>query len=149
MPKVNVDKITTLLGEAKLSLARLQHYALMDGTEILSSDERLSSVKYQFIICDEACLNLCQHISSKDFSTVPDTYAECFKILATNNILQPAHAKRLSEFAAFRNLLVHLYWKVDNSRVIEMLKNLSTIDEYLDIIWDRYGLREPNEKHGS
>ncbi len=53
MPKVNADKIKTLLGEAKLSLARLHQYALMDSTEMLSSEERLGSIKYQFIVCAE------------------------------------------------------------------------------------------------
>lgn len=139
MSKVNADKISTLLGEAKKALARLQQYAIMDVTEILSSEERLSSVKYQFIICAEACLNLCQHISSKEFSTVPDTYAECFKVLSSNNVLEPDHAKRMADFAAFRNVLVHLYWKVDNTRVLDMLKNLSIVDEYLKIVWQRYG----------
>lgn len=37
--------------------------------------------------------------------------------------------------AKFRNLLIHLYWEVDNERVYQMLnENLDDIDRFLDAI---------------
>ena len=44
-------------------------------------------------------------------------------------------ANKLSEMAKFRNLLVHLYWKVDNKRVIEIAQNeLGSFKEFIYLI---------------
>lgn len=139
MSPVNPDKIDTLVAEARNSLKYLNAYAKEDPDELIASHEKMSSIKYQFVICAEACLNLCQHISAKEFATIPDSYAECFDLLAENRILDTEHAKQLRQLAGLRNLLVHLYWKVDNRKVINMLSQLHPIEQYLEIIWKRYG----------
>ncbi|NIM12065.1 MAG: DUF86 domain-containing protein [Candidatus Aminicenantes bacterium] len=41
----------------------------------------------------------------------------------------------MAEMAKFRNLLVHVYRKVDNSRVFDIIqKDISTLREYLKTI---------------
>lgn len=43
--------------------------------------------------------------------------------------------------ARFRNLLVHLYWRVDNSRVYEAIHtSLSDIEDYIRALLDRLSL---------
>ncbi len=141
MSPVNPDKIDTLVTEAKNSLKHLKAYAGVNSDELLGSHEKMGNIKYQFIICAEACVNLCQHISAKEFATVADSYAECFDVLVKNGVLDAEHVRQLRQLAGLRNLLVHLYWKVDNAKVIQMLIRLHEIDRYLEIIWQRYGAR--------
>jgi len=41
----------------------------------------------------------------------------------------------MGRLAGLRNLLVHLYWKVDDRRVIEVLrKDLGSVREYLAVM---------------
>jgi hypothetical protein len=41
-------------------------------------------------------------------------------------------ARQMSDFARFRNILVHRYWEVDNERVIKKLKDdLRHIEDFL------------------
>jgi uncharacterized protein YutE (UPF0331/DUF86 family) len=44
-------------------------------------------------------------------------------------VIKPDLAKCLKQMARFRNLLVHLYWRVDNQRVYQIIRsNLGDLD---------------------
>jgi uncharacterized protein YutE (UPF0331/DUF86 family) len=48
-------------------------------------------------------------------------------------------AQNLVNMARFRNLLVHLYWKVNDERLYEILQShLQDIEEFVDCITRRY-----------
>ena len=142
MSPVNPDRIDTFVVEAKKSLKLLMAYAAANPDELLASQEKLSSMKYQFVICAEVCLNLCQHISAKEFATVPDSYGECFSVLVRNGVLTREHGEQLRQLAGLRNTLLHLYWKRDDARVLKGLGELHVIESYLEIIWKRYGVKQ-------
>jgi len=129
------DRIITLIGEAQYSLGQLFRYK-DDDSEILAKDpEKIGNIKYQLIVLIEACIDLCTHIVAKSFSVAPESYSHCFQLIQENNIIEKQLADKLSEMAKFRNLLVHLYWKVDNKRVIEIAQNeLGTFKEFIQLI---------------
>jgi uncharacterized protein YutE (UPF0331/DUF86 family) len=129
---LNIEKVITLVGEGRAALARLSQYSDKDEEELLSSEERMGNIRYQFIVAIEACMDLCNHIVARQLQTAPDSYAQCFELLGQRHIIPVELAKRMSDFAKFRNVLVHLYWKVDDRRVIQTLKeDLPAIDEFL------------------
>ena len=129
------DRIITLIGKAQYSLGQLFRYK-DDDSEILAKDpEKIGNIKYQLIVLIEACIDLCTHIVAKSFSVAPESYSHCFQLLQENNIIEKQLSDKLSEMAKFRNLLVHLYWKVDNKRVIEIAQNeLGTFKEFIQLI---------------
>jgi uncharacterized protein YutE (UPF0331/DUF86 family) len=47
----------------------------------------------------------------------PPTYGDAFRLLADSDVLDGALAERLARAAAFRNLIVHAYGKLDLARV--------------------------------
>jgi len=48
-------------------------------------------------------------------------------------------AQNLVNMAKFRNLLVHLYWKVDDERLYQILQSqLPDIDAFIDCIAKKY-----------
>lgn len=136
---VSHEKITSLTGIAKEAIGLLNRYKVQSDNEILSNPEKLGNIKYQFIVAIEACIDICNHITSKHYSQAPESYAHCFTILGEQELISNDLASRMADLAKFRNVLVHLYWKVDNSRVVQILKNeLGSIDEYLKTIANKF-----------
>jgi uncharacterized protein YutE (UPF0331/DUF86 family) len=74
-------------------------------------------------------------VASRLVARTPDSYADCFDVLGGAGIVSRDLAERLGHMARFRNRLVHLYWKIDNERVWEILReSLGDLDGYLDAI---------------
>ncbi len=70
----------------------------------------------------EAALALCYHISAKRLNRVPDEYAECFGLLGNAGVIPISLGERLQQMARFRNLLVHMYWKLDYGQVYDIVR---------------------------
>ena len=77
----------------------------------------------ELLVAIEAALALCYHVSAKRLRKVPEEYAECFGMLRDAGILPPELAGRLQQMARFRNLLVHMYWKIDYGQVFDVLQH--------------------------
>jgi uncharacterized protein YutE (UPF0331/DUF86 family) len=133
MNSLNKEKIITLTSQAKKAIAALKEYARLPAAEVLGNLERVGNMKYQFIIAIEA-IDICQHVSAKMFSEAPESYASCFAILHEKRILEQPLADELGELARLRNVLVHLYWKVDDERVVENLQKLDALESFLRTI---------------
>lgn len=119
---INKEKIITLIGEIRKTLAILIAYSNVNESDLLSHPEKMGNLKYQFIIAIEACIDICNHINAKVFSQSPESYSHCFELLFEKNILSEQTTAGMGNIAKFRNLLVHLYWQVDDRSVIETLK---------------------------
>jgi len=61
----------------------------------------------------------------------PKDYADCFVVLKELNVITEDLAKRLVQMARFRNLVIHLYWEVDDEKFFEIIKqNLGDLEEF-------------------
>ncbi len=119
------DKVTLLISEYKSSLQLLKDIALLDGDSFMKDPHKIASAKYNLIVAIEASIDICNHLISKNGYRVPEDYADTFKILAEAGLIPKDFAEnKLVKMARFRNRLVHLYWKIDN----EMLFNIVTGD---------------------
>jgi len=134
MSPVNQEKIIALIAEVQKARNQLEQYGRMPAGVILSSPEKLNSIKYLFVIGIEACIDICQHLSAKAFQTAPESYSGCFDVLEKNGVIVETLRSRMAELAAFRNLLVHLYWRADDQRVVDHLAETGTMDEFTKAI---------------
>lgn len=132
MSSINKEKIITLLNEANKALTILKEYHKSDKNSLLDSYKELSVVKYHFIILTEASIDICNYISAKLFKQAAESYSQCFSILVVNNIISKTLGYKLAIFAKFRNVLVHLYWKVDDSLVVDKLNELNVFEEFFE-----------------
>jgi len=42
-------------------------------------------------------------------------------------------AEKLADMARFRNMLVHIYWKIDDKKVYEIMKkDISDLEEFIE-----------------
>jgi uncharacterized protein YutE (UPF0331/DUF86 family) len=135
MPEYNIDRINNIVGEINAGLAKLEKIKELGKDEFLDSSEKIDAAKYNLIVVTEGACDICNHIAAKAGGRSPVSYADCFEILKELGLFSPELLKKLVEMAKFRNLLVHRYRKVDNSRVFDIIKNdISTIREYLKTI---------------
>jgi uncharacterized protein YutE (UPF0331/DUF86 family) len=107
MNDLDRERITTLIGEAKKALGQLHRHAAEPEADLLASEVKLGNIKYQFIVAIESCVDICTHIVAKSYSRAPESYAGCFDLLLEGKIIEDELARQMSNFARFRNILVH------------------------------------------
>ncbi|NYB53088.1 MAG: DUF86 domain-containing protein [Methanobacteriaceae archaeon] len=114
---------------AQLSLLEITSQGI---EKFLEDPHLIAAAKYELIISIEAAISICNHINAKVGERTPETYADCFILLAQNKIINPDLGDRLAQMAKFRNLLVHVYSKVDDKRVYQIItENTSDLEELI------------------
>lgn len=132
---LNQELILTRCQEIEDSLERIKKIKEMTKEEFLKDKDAQDIACYRLLITIESALNLCYHISAKYLKKVPDEYAECFVILFDAGIIPEPLSKNLQKMARFRNLLVHMYWKIDYATVYDIIKdNIADIHSFSRIV---------------
>ena len=75
----------------------------------------LKSLKYSTIVIAEAIASTLQHILAKKYNVVIDGDMAVFRESRDNKVISTKLLTRLQPFLRFRNMLVHQYWRVDNT----------------------------------
>jgi uncharacterized protein YutE (UPF0331/DUF86 family) len=118
---LNPDLIRARCAEIDASLIRLDELRRLPRETFLSSQDTLDIACHRLLIAIEAALALCFHVSAKRLHQVPEEYAGCFSALERAGLIPPDLSNRLQQMARFRNLLVHVYWKIDYGQVYEII----------------------------
>jgi uncharacterized protein YutE (UPF0331/DUF86 family) len=119
--KLNEDLIRTRCEEIEESLARLQRISATPKETFLADQDLKDIACYRLLVAIEAALALCYHVSSRHLRKVPDDYAGCFALLGEAGIISEGLSGNLQKMSRFRNLLVHMYWKIDYEKVFELI----------------------------
>ncbi len=77
----------------------------------------------------EICADIANHIIADKEYRVPKSYADTFRVLYEEGIIEEAIFKVMENMAKFRNIVVHRYDKVDESIVVNILKR--HLDDFL------------------
>lgn len=142
MRDVDPLRIRDLLGNIAEAQGRLRELGQLSEAEFLADYRNTESAKYLLIVTTEAAIDLCNHIVARQGGRAPQDYADCFAILTDLKVIKPDLAKRLKQMARFRNLLVHLYWKVDNQRAYQSIQsNLGDLDTFRQQVSAWVGMR--------
>jgi len=118
---LNPDLIRARCAEIDASLLRLDELRRFPRDTFLSSQDTLDIACYRLLVAIEAALALCFHISAKRLHQVPEEYAGCFSALEQAGLIPSDLSSRLQQMARFRNLLVHVYWKIDYEQVYNII----------------------------
>ncbi len=133
--KLNIERLKTLSEEVRGAIDNLSEYAGISETEILHNKTILNAVKYNFIVAIQAVIDICHHIVARLTGRVPDEYGQCFIILRDMGYIDSDYAVKLKSMAGLRNILIHLYYEVDDRRVIKHLKeDLWVIEDFLNVV---------------
>jgi len=135
VPEYNVDRIRQIRGEINAALHKLAAYAEIPEREFLSNPEKVDSAKYNLIVAIEGAMDICNSIVARAGGRAPRDHADCFEVLRELGFLEAEFVEKLKRMAKFRNLLVHLYWKVDDRKIHEILRDdIRDIRDYLKTI---------------
>jgi uncharacterized protein YutE (UPF0331/DUF86 family) len=122
---LNFDQnvLIRIVGELRKSLQRLSALAGIPEDQFVTDADKVASAKYHFIVAIEACIDLCNHLISRNSFRVPEDYGDTFRVMAEVGALSPEFVDVLVNMGKFRNRLVHIYWEVDNRQVHQLLCN--------------------------
>ena len=135
MSEVNLDRLRELAGHLRNSCRQLQEFGKHDARAFLADANTVNSAKYLLIVAAEAALDICNHLAAKRGGRSPEDYADCMAILGELGVLEKDLTVRMGKMARFRNLIVHLYWKVDDREVFRVIReNLQDFDLYLHAV---------------
>jgi uncharacterized protein YutE (UPF0331/DUF86 family) len=83
----------------------------------------------------ETCVDIANHIVSDRGMRSPTSYADTFKVLFENNVIDSGLLIIMGKMAKFRNVVVHQYEEVDSEIVIIILKkHLGVFDRFKDAV---------------
>jgi uncharacterized protein YutE (UPF0331/DUF86 family) len=114
-------RVRALLDRLGNEIDALRRLAARDRDDLLADDDLLAAVKYRFIIAIEVCIDVGRHVIASEGLRAPLDYADVFVVLADASLLDGSTAADLRDTARFRNLLVHGYARVDDTRVVDVL----------------------------
>lgn len=120
---LDVDVVRVRCDEIEQALERLARIREAGREAFLADADAKDIACYRLLLAIEAALALCYHVSARHLRQVPEDYAGCFAALAEGRVIPQDLSTRLQQMARFRNLLVHVYWKVDYARVFDLLEN--------------------------
>jgi uncharacterized protein YutE (UPF0331/DUF86 family) len=119
---LNQELVRTRCQEIEESLSRLEQIKIVPKESFLKDQDLQDIACYRLLVAIEAALGLCYHVAAKRLRKVPQEYAECFTILTDAGIVPVDLSERLQKMARFRNLLVHMYWKIDYDALYELIQ---------------------------
>jgi uncharacterized protein YutE (UPF0331/DUF86 family) len=102
---------------------QIKEYENMNSAEY-SNDwkvQRIVERTLQMMI--EACVDITGHIIADKGYRTPTSYADAFKVLYEEDIVDRMLFSALEKMAKFRNIVVHSYDNIDGEIVVGILKN--------------------------
>ena len=126
-----VDKALVLrkLSELEEYFGQIREYTNIT-VEQYSSDWKIQRIVERTLqIMIETCVDVAGHIISDRQYRIPKSYADTFRVLHEENILEKDLFETMDKMAKFRNIVVHNYDEVDTSIVVIILTK--HLDDFL------------------
>jgi len=134
--KLNILRINEKISDINEAMATLTDYARQDEQAFLNNPEAIRSARYCFIILTEAATNIATHVCARVLKK--RTCRLCSKaltLLSEHKIIDSSLAVSLGRMIGFRNLLVHGYNKIDNKKMLQIMRhNLNDVKSYLKAV---------------
>ena len=119
----NIDKIYLRIEALRQYVAVLEDLKNISYEDLKSDAVKRGAVERYLQLAIEACIDIAELIISDQRLVSPTTYKEAIYVLGKEKILDEEFAKKFSEAAGFRNILIHDYVKIDYKRLHSYLQN--------------------------
>jgi uncharacterized protein YutE (UPF0331/DUF86 family) len=129
-------------GESQLErLQRLEHLIeqlervrAAGATAYLADEDLRMMSERRLELAIQICIDIGAHLVSELSTPPPSDYAGIFKSLADAGHLDRELGTRLADAARQRNLLIHLYLKIDDSKVFASLGHLDDLRAFAAVV---------------
>jgi len=128
---VDSERVGRLLDGVRTDLVFLRTFAAKPPGDLLIDEVALGAVKYRFVTAIEGCAKVAHHLVASEGWSVPETNAAAVQELGVRAVVEASVADSVARAVGFRNVLVHQYAEVDDSRVILQLTHLDDLDAYV------------------
>jgi uncharacterized protein YutE (UPF0331/DUF86 family) len=119
------------LRELNESLKDWERYQSLSLEELHTDRDRRNMVLHVLLISIQSAIDIANHIIAERGFRKPSTYRESFEILYEERVIPENLSESLSDLAGFRNVLVHIYWRLDIDTVFEILqRDLGVLKEF-------------------
>jgi len=110
------------LKELKKNLLRWEIYEGISLKGFLTDIDKQNMVMHCMLKTIQSAIDVGDDIIRIKDLEMPSSYKEIFDILERHNLIDKKLSSELVFLAGFRNVLVHLYWKIDLKKVHRVLK---------------------------
>lgn len=132
---VDRDKVEGLIRRLRQYTGYLQEIARLERESFLKDPMAIGSARYYLLVSIEACLDLANHIIATQGLRAPKDYKDSFKVLNEAGILPDDFLPTMQALAGLRNLLVHLYWDVDDQMLHDAIRGeLADFDSFVGYV---------------
>lgn len=136
---VDAEKARHLLALFRRYRGYLEELRARSDAELRSDFAVMGGVQHYLLLTVETLLDLGSHVISSEGFEPPSSYADIFRVLGDEGVVDPELAERLMAMARFRNVLVHLYAEVDEERVLRILReSLGDLDRFVNLLRARF-----------
>lgn len=120
---VDPSLIRRKLADLEQYLGQLAEYRAITVDDYRQDWKTQRIVERTLPIAIETCVDVAEHVIADRRLRVPATYGETFEILGEAGLLDAALRDAMVRMAAFRNVIVHEYTRIDPTIVVDVLRH--------------------------
>jgi uncharacterized protein YutE (UPF0331/DUF86 family) len=129
---VNLDRLRELAGYLRDAVRQLRELGQPPRELFVADPRATNSAKYLLIVAAESALDICNHLAARRGARSPQDYADCMAIMTEIGVINLDLGTRLMRMSRLRNLLVHLYARVNDGEVHRVIReDLGDLERYL------------------
>jgi len=113
--------LTRLFSELEKAVQKLSDYSKISKQEFLENYEKIDTAKYNFIVAIEAIIDICNHLIAERKLGYPQDYADVMRIIGKEVSFPEGFIDKLVQMAKFRNMLVHMYWEIEEEQLYKFI----------------------------
>ena len=126
------DRITRRFELLRENVGKLRELAALPEADFLSDFARVEAAKHLLQTSIEAVIDVAVQILSTLNEPLPGHHAGVFEALSRHGVVPAERVETYRQMVAFRNRVVHLYDRVDDRRVYEILsRNLPDFETFI------------------
>ena len=132
---VRDEGVLTHLRELDEAARDWERYRSISLEDLRTDRDKRNMVLHALLVSIQASIDIANHLVAASSSRRPETYRESFTILCDEGLIPEDLGAQLSDLAGFRNVLVHLYCRLDLDEVYGVLQDdLPVVNRYRDLV---------------
>ena len=134
LPELDIMRIRRLLEEIEEAKRVVETIFKRTKDEFLRDVEAQYAARYAIVKIVEAAAVAGSHILEAKFNIISESYAEVFSMLAKKGVVSPSVSESFRRLTGLRNLVVHRYWDVDDSKIYDEAKGdgLGAVEKFAE-----------------
>ena len=120
--KLDLQKLDRKFQTLKEYVQSLREYGLLPHDLYFGQRSNRSGAKYDLQIAIQCCIDIANMLIAAEGWRQPRDYFDAFRILGENGVVPEAFLPTLEEMVKTRNMLAHVYERVDDVRVNRIIR---------------------------